>query len=69
MKPRDHDAAEFRADIAATEAAVQSAVRSALIMHKAAGNPIAVWRNGKVEWIPADEIEIPPEPEIARADG
>jgi hypothetical protein len=30
-----------------------------LIRHKRLGTPIVVWRDGKVVWIPADEIEIP----------
>jgi hypothetical protein len=41
------------------EAALQAAVRDALIQHKRAGNPIAVWENDRVVWIPAEEIEIP----------
>ena len=40
------------------EAAVQAAVREALAAHKRAGNPIAVWENGQVIWIPPDQIEI-----------
>ncbi len=34
------------------------AVRQALLQHKRAGNPIAVWRDGKVVWIPAEEIPV-----------
>jgi hypothetical protein len=30
-----------------------------LIRHKRLGTPIVVWRDGKVVWIPAEEIEIP----------
>ncbi len=47
---------------ASVEAAVKLAVRDALIQHKRAGNPICVWRDGKVVWIPADEIQINEEP-------
>lgn len=36
--------------------AFDRAVREALLMHKRAGNPIAVWKNGKVVWIPANKI-------------
>lgn len=43
----------------AIEAAVNEAVREALLMHKRLGNPIAVWENEQVRWIPPDEIEIP----------
>ena len=32
------------------------AVREALLDHKRAGNPIAVWREGKVVIIPPEEI-------------
>ncbi len=44
------------------ESALRLAVRDALIQHKRAGNPICVWRDGKVVWIPADEIQIDEEP-------
>ncbi len=27
--------------------------------HKRLGNPIVVWRDGKVVWVPAEEIAIP----------
>jgi hypothetical protein len=31
-------------------------VREALLDHKRAGNPVAVWRDGKVVIVPPDEI-------------
>ena len=34
------------------------AVRHALLAHKRAGNPIAVWKNGKVVIVPPEEIEV-----------
>jgi hypothetical protein len=40
------------------EAALNEAVRDALLDHKRAGNPIAVWRDGKVVIIPANEIPV-----------
>jgi len=40
----------------------QLAVREALKMHKCMGNPIAIWRDGKVVIVPPEEIEIPPDP-------
>jgi len=36
--------------------ALGKAVRAALQRHKQAGNPVAVWRNNRVEWIPPDQI-------------
>ena len=35
----------------------RAAVRDALREHKNAGNPVAVWRNGKVVLIRPDEIK------------
>ncbi|MEX2112730.1 MAG: hypothetical protein WD845_06060 [Pirellulales bacterium] len=49
---------QLAAQSAAVEAAVKLAVRDALLQHKCAGNPICVWRDGKVVWIPADEIQV-----------
>lgn len=33
-------------------------VQEALLKHKKLGNPIAVWRDGKVVWIPPEEIPV-----------
>jgi len=43
------------------ERALQRAVRQALLMHKRIGNPIAIWRDGKVVIVPPEEIVIPPD--------
>ena len=34
------------------------AVREAITRHKKLGNPISVWRNGRVEWINAEDIPV-----------
>jgi hypothetical protein len=43
--------------------AIQRALREswlkAMDRHKRLGNPIVVWRDGKIVWIPAEEIQIP----------
>lgn len=45
--------------------AIQRAHRASwmktLDRHKRLGNPIVVWRDGKVAWVPAEEIQIPEE--------
>lgn len=56
------EVAELLAEAEKVEAAVQAAVREALLHHKRAGNPIAVWENNQVVWIPPEEIEIPEGP-------
>jgi len=38
--------------------ALRQAVREALLSHKRSGNPVAVWQNGRVVWVPADEIPV-----------
>lgn len=41
--------------------ALREAVHEALQRHKRDGNPVAVWRNARVEWIQPDDIPFPPE--------
>lgn len=36
--------------------ALQQAGKEALLRHKQAGNPVAVWRDGKVILIPPEDI-------------
>lgn len=35
---------------------LQEGIRSALLKHKQAGNPICEWRDDKVVWIPPEKI-------------
>lgn len=36
--------------------ALKQAVREAILQHKRAGNPIVVWRDGKMVWLKPEEI-------------
>jgi hypothetical protein len=45
------------------EEALRKAVAEAIAEHRRNGVPIAIWRNGKVIRIPADQIEVR-EPQI-----
>jgi hypothetical protein len=38
--------------------ALTKAVNIAVLKHKQSGNPVATWQDGKVVWIPPEEIEI-----------
>ncbi|MDP2683376.1 MAG: hypothetical protein Q8P28_11395 [Deltaproteobacteria bacterium] len=38
--------------------ALKKAVQVALLHHKQAGNPIVIWRNGKIIWLKPEEIPI-----------
>ncbi len=37
---------------------MRKAVREALLRHKEAGNPVAIWRNGRVEWLAPKDIPV-----------
>ena len=45
-------------DIDRIVAEAQLAVHEALMEHRRAGNPVAVWRDSKVVWIPPEEIPV-----------
>ena len=40
------------------EKALQEAVAEVIADHKRTGDPLIVWRNGKVAHVPPDQIEI-----------
>lgn len=42
--------------IADADKAMKDAVRKAIQEHAESGNPIAIWKNGKVVWIPAKKL-------------
>ena len=56
--PERSSLAERLRDDALIERALVRAVREALKRHKQAGNPIAVWRDGRVVWIEPDDIPV-----------
>lgn len=41
--------------------AMEQAVRETVREHKLLGQPIVVWRDGQVVWVPPEEIEVAPE--------
>ncbi|MFC1707585.1 hypothetical protein ACFL59_12350 [Planctomycetota bacterium] len=51
------------------EQALQEAVANAVRRHKQAGNPIATWRNGKVEVVPPEKIVVPSTPGTTASSG
>ena len=48
-------------DLRLIQDALGRAVRDALQLHRRAGNPIAVLQDGKVVWLPPEEIPTPEE--------
>jgi len=39
--------------------AIRRGVREALLQHKRAGNPVAIWQDGKVVWIRPEDLDLP----------
>ena len=50
--------AERVRDLDRIERALRAAVRDALQRHKRDGDPVAVWREGRVVWLSPDQIPI-----------
>lgn len=46
--------------------ALKEAVQEALLQHKRAGNPVAIWKDGRVVWVQPEDI---PEPDRGRGEG
>ncbi|HEY1377026.1 MAG TPA: hypothetical protein VGF55_09535 [Gemmataceae bacterium] len=45
-------------DHTAIEDAMQRGVRRAVWEHKQLGYPICIWRDGRVTWVPPEEIDV-----------
>lgn len=56
-EPKDLRSIMLETDL--VERALHEAVVGAMVRHKRLGTPIVVWRDGKVVWIPPEEIVIP----------
>jgi hypothetical protein len=54
--PRPAFRPELLADTTVITAALQRAVREAVLQHARAGFPVSTMRDGKVVWIPPEEI-------------
>jgi hypothetical protein len=52
------DIAKLFDDGTAIVQAMNSAAREAVLQHKQEGLPIVVWRDGKVTWIPPEEVNL-----------
>ena len=49
---------ELFEDGRAIDDALQEAARDARRLHKALGNPMATWRDGKVVWVQPEDIQV-----------
>jgi len=58
----DASPAERLNDLPRIMEAISRAIRDAVLAHKRAGNPVAVWRDGQVVWLQPEEIPDEGEP-------
>ena len=49
---------EAFADPAKITRALAQGVRDALLKHKQTGNPVVVWRDGKIVWLKPEDIQV-----------
>ena len=57
-KEREKSIAEIFDEGTAIDRALEEAVRQALRRHKKLGNPIVIYKDGKVVWVPPEEIPV-----------
>jgi len=57
-KPTKPDIDKIFADGRLIDEAIREGVRRALLEHKRAGNPVAVWRDGKVVLLQPEAIPV-----------
>lgn len=57
----DRDIGKLVQDHALIDQAMERAHMSTILRHRQNGVPLAVWRDGKVVLVPADEIPLPGE--------
>lgn len=57
------------ADGTLIDEAIKRGVREALLRHKKLGQSIVIWRDGKVVWIPPEEIEVDDEDDVGESSG
>lgn len=53
------DPADRLEDLPRILQAMRDGVTQALRRHKQAGQPVAVWRNDRVEWVSPEDIPLP----------
>jgi len=51
------DVGRLLSDRAVLQSALKEGAREALQVHREAGLPLAIWRDGRTEWVSPDEFE------------
>ncbi len=62
IRATSNDIAARFTDDQAVESALNRAVREAVLRHKKLGESVAVWRDGRVVFVPPEEIVVDEEP-------
>lgn len=62
MSDKERTLTELFDDGTAIDEALREAARDARRFHKAIGNPMVTWRDGKVVWVQPEDIRVDVEP-------
>jgi hypothetical protein len=57
MAKETRDIQKIFADGSLIDEAMKKAALEALRIHKRAGHPLAIWRDGRVQWVSPEEFE------------
>lgn len=57
MAKETPDIQKIFADGSLIDEAMRKAAKEALKVHKRAGHPLAIWRDGRVQWVTPEEFE------------
>lgn len=63
MRNRKPTITELFEDGRAIDEALLEAARDARRLHKALGNPMATWKDGRVVWVQPEDIEVDAKPD------
>jgi len=58
MSKTEDEISKIFNDVESVKTAMQAGINAALLKHKQLGEPICVWRDGKVVWIAPEDIKI-----------
>ena len=67
--PKPNRIADLMRESTTIEKAMEEAIQETLRSHKLLGDPIVVWRDGKVVWVPPEQIELAAEANGPPANG
>jgi hypothetical protein len=66
MRRTDEEISRIFRERTLIDEALNAAVREAVLAHKQKGLPLVVWRDGKIVWIPPEDLDVGESPAPTR---